>query len=632
MPFFGVRGYGAKLFFGPITFQHDGHEQTVRATRGQGSCALHALLGEENGGVYRYAGDDRSSSARVKKHYTDTLAASLVENANIQGLFINSVRAYLNESLKPVRGGDPCAHMLFTDTAEGRYIKGRWQALQDYHHAQIEQRKSEEGELWSPLVETNQNGIFDRIMVEVLENQARGVGSYVGMDEGEVRAVLLSDPKRILDIVSSEREAFLALLSPEASGLITPAHQNLLGALQMREGDEERFILHARVKANYIATVNKPAFYFNTTEINLSAHLFNKKVQVVASRHGGVVPTELLMNAGAEGETIIIHHQGAHFSRCVRSDSIPAPQLQQGVSRRSDGTPSKTGSYQAQREAGQKIFVDFYSGRCKNLNGVSIEDILKYNRSELEAHHNFIQWLFPIQEVSRYEAGSPLATKEIILAFKSTPDMQRTLVRSLRLMLSHYGLELSESGVVQKGENFEARKGQMLGHNSDRITRILTSLTVLGKPELARSFYDCLEGLYREGNMGKAYNSSFEEYWRPAVLGSKAPLMSLSRPSVVHKKAEEEKGSPKKVRKDSGTISPRISGAQRREVLLPIDEAIRALFDEGKVLNTKKPLSTGDVALFEERLVALQKRGGEKHAMVFRTLNLFVDSLKARAL
>lgn len=65
--------------------------------------------------------------------------------------------------------------------------------------------------------------------------------------------------------------------------------------------------------------------------------------------------------------------------------------------------------------------------------------------------------------------------------------------------------------------------------------------------------------------------------------------------------------------------------------LSSVDEAIRALFAEGKVLNVKKTLLTSDINLFERRLVALQKRGEAKHAKVFNTLNLFVESLRTRA-
>jgi len=43
-----------------------------------------------------------------------------------------------------------------------------------------------------------------------------------------------------------------------------------------------------------------------------------------------------------------------------------------------------------------KSFIDFYLGKFPNENGMTIEQIFTFSEEELGAHHNFIQWLFPV--------------------------------------------------------------------------------------------------------------------------------------------------------------------------------------------------------------------------------------------
>lgn len=174
-------------------------------------------------------------------------------------------------------------------------------------------------------------------------------------------------------------------------------------------------------------------------------------------------------------------------------------------------------SVEEQREEGRKIFVDFYLGRCPNTNGVMIEEIWKYDRQAREAHHNFIQWIFPSRQVSRYHPTAPTLNPEIIAAFKGDSELRKRLERSFELMLTHYGLELTSAGVVQKSPHFEAHKNQMLGHNSDRITRILGSLKALGREDLAQSFFACLFKINEEKSV--AFNPTSFGYWASAASG-----------------------------------------------------------------------------------------------------------------
>jgi hypothetical protein len=50
--------------------------------------------------------------------------------------------------------------------------------------------------------------------------------------------------------------------------------------------------------------------------------------------------------------------------------------------------------YNQMEKANSKI-VDFYKGKIPDSEGRMIYDIYKYDYSELEGIHNYIQWLFP---------------------------------------------------------------------------------------------------------------------------------------------------------------------------------------------------------------------------------------------
>lgn len=52
-------------------------------------------------------------------------------------------------------------------------------------------------------------------------------------------------------------------------------------------------------------------------------------------------------------------------------------------------------------------------------------------------------------------------------------------------------------------------------HNVRRITRILVGLQLLGLPEYARAFFECLEALYRT-HCGRI-DESARQHWRQAV-------------------------------------------------------------------------------------------------------------------
>uniref|UniRef100_A0A1A8R3H2 Opioid growth factor receptor n=3 Tax=Nothobranchius rachovii TaxID=451742 RepID=A0A1A8R3H2_9TELE len=129
----------------------------------------------------------------------------------------------------------------------------------------------------------------------------------------------------------------------------------------------------------------------------------------------------------------------------------------------------------------------FYLGQDPCLpDGLHISDIHKewhgdYNK--LEYVHTYIQWLFPLQEPG-VNSEANILTKQEITDFLNNSFAKKNLLKSYKLMLDFYGIELINeiTGDVRKTENWMERFDNFNRHthNSLRITRILKCLGTLG--------------------------------------------------------------------------------------------------------------------------------------------------------
>jgi len=97
----------------------------------------------------------------------------------------------------------------------------------------------------------------------------------------------------------------------------------------------------------------------------------------------------------------------------------------------------------------------------------------------LEAHHGYIQWLFPIREPGLNYQSSPIQKHEIKKIKESKQCFDR-LKKSYDLMLDFYGSRLKnkETGELERTEKWEGRYKNLNthSHNYLRITRILKCL------------------------------------------------------------------------------------------------------------------------------------------------------------
>ena len=168
--------------------------------------------------------------------------------------------------------------------------------------------------------------------------------------------------------------------------------------------------------------------------------------------------------------------------------------------------------------------VAFLQGTGRDDRGRSIADVHGFSLEALEDTHDYIQWLFPLNEPSRAQPQSPVLDDETARAIREDLIARDSLRKSFDVMLRFYGLALERGPVgdfgwrVTRTKDFVRRARVWLtrgNHNFLRLTRILASLTLLGEPALARALLLALVDIgaeYREVIGGETLG-----YWNRAV-------------------------------------------------------------------------------------------------------------------
>jgi hypothetical protein len=147
----------------------------------------------------------------------------------------------------------------------------------------------------------------------------------------------------------------------------------------------------------------------------------------------------------------------------------------------------------------------FYRLEGTDARGRTLEEIWTWEAGRLEAVHDYIQWLFPLPEPSAFNPHAPILTAEAIAEFRGDEQLRQRLLRSLTLMLGFYGLELTTDPggrpQIVLGAAFPTRGRAWLrvgDHNHLRLTRILTSLRLLGLEAHSTALYQRLAAIARD--------------------------------------------------------------------------------------------------------------------------------------
>ena len=160
--------------------------------------------------------------------------------------------------------------------------------------------------------------------------------------------------------------------------------------------------------------------------------------------------------------------------------------------------------------------IAFYRGAGRDAAGRAIDDIWSWDHRRLEMVHDYIQWLFPLPEPSRFNPDAPLLSVADMETFRTDPALQERVRRSLDLMLDFLRLARAGTKITRGGDFQTVHWLEPLNHNHLRLTRILMFLRHAGLAAEASSLRACLEDIAtHEGR--DAISPRTLSFWRAAV-------------------------------------------------------------------------------------------------------------------
>ena len=129
----------------------------------------------------------------------------------------------------------------------------------------------------------------------------------------------------------------------------------------------------------------------------------------------------------------------------------------------------------------QMEIVGFLEGKTPDHRGRILAMILQQTDHQAETTHDYIQWLFPLDEPSRSVMSAPVLNELDIEDIRQSNLAQQNLVKSASWFL----------GFLERNDHWITR----YDHNHLRITRVIKSLRLLASDEAADGFKNKMVGL-----------------------------------------------------------------------------------------------------------------------------------------
>lgn len=163
--------------------------------------------------------------------------------------------------------------------------------------------------------------------------------------------------------------------------------------------------------------------------------------------------------------------------------------------------------------------IGFYRSHLRDAAGRSIDEIWAWDHRRLEMIHDYIQWLFPLPEPSRFNPAAPLLTADDVREFRGDPELRNRVRRSLDMMLDFFGLSRAGAEVTRSSRYAHAHWLDPLNHNHLRLTRILLFLRHAGLEAEARGLSVCLEDIAAHEGCD-AISPRTLTFWREAMTAA----------------------------------------------------------------------------------------------------------------
>lgn len=287
----------------PRKFLVDGVIHLPKNTVGDGACSLHALLGEEVNGAYRYL------AGNPKQHFCQTLGSVLdlpsqaaeEKNQRILEIYVTNLSSLLDASQSD---GDPSAALIFKANPAIVQAVANWRQEEESIAYHIKELRMREVQLWATL--------FEVALPERLDQHP----SLKGKSPQAIRDYFRDEPQKGMNIIGEEKALFDKFLTDHPQADIQAVRQEIQRCNQTRSQKRRDLLVSPLVRENYFRALLEESYYLNVIELQMGAFLFDLQVHVWTYFRGDYLPLDEPYNPTAR-EKIVILQQNLHFERCV---------------------------------------------------------------------------------------------------------------------------------------------------------------------------------------------------------------------------------------------------------------------------------------------------------------------------
>jgi len=143
------------------------------------------------------------------------------------------------------------------------------------------------------------------------------------------------------------------------------------------------------------------------------------------------------------------------------------------------------------------MIVGFLEGKTPDHKGRILAMLLQQTDHQAETTHDYIQWLFPLDELSRSVMGAPVLNELDIEDIRHSKLAQQNLAKSANWFL----------GFLERNDHWITK----YDHNHLRITRVIKSLRLLASDEAADEFRD--KTLSLAGDKLNLIDPNAKDFW-----------------------------------------------------------------------------------------------------------------------
>lgn len=149
--------------------------------------------------------------------------------------------------------------------------------------------------------------------------------------------------------------------------------------------------------------------------------------------------------------------------------------------------------------------VEFYLHKGTDHQGRTLKQIWNFSDEQLEKEHDYIQWLFPTETISKFNLNAPLLSTESICEFTEYDEAIANLIVSSWIFQRFLKLDDEFPFWIKKINGRD-------NHNCLRISRAIESLNTLEQYNRAEDFYKSVIKVYLKNVPSPLYHWVLANY------------------------------------------------------------------------------------------------------------------------